>query len=205
MILTMGETSLVVAMVMGQVLKKEKSKGLFKAVLRQHHVLMGPLAKVTHHNNSNSNNGYSDSVEVAPTEAMISHKDSKRRHRDVVKSASAEISRQILVWFVTLPLNFLPVAGPASFCYINGKARMPDVHRRYFDLKDMTVKEREAWIQARSGQYLMFSVVAQALELAPVVGIVFGFTNIIGAALWAVDLERRQDALRDKKLLQAIN
>ncbi|KAF9968539.1 hypothetical protein BGZ70_002776 [Mortierella alpina] len=218
LILTLGEASLVVTMVMGEVFKKEKPKGLFKAVMKHQHALLGPLASVTHqeeNNKSSSIHGAAavehprpdaivdscDTIQVAPTAVMISPKESKRRKRDVVKSASVHVGQRILLWFLTLPLNLFPVAGQLAFCYINGRARAPDVHQRYFDMKDMTVSERDVWVQKREGQYRAFAVVAQALEMIPVLGLLFGFTNTIGAALWAVELERSQDALRNRKML----
>ncbi|KAF8931950.1 hypothetical protein BGZ58_007315, partial [Dissophora ornata] len=192
LILTVGETSILVALVMGEVFKKEKSKGLFKAVIAHNNVLMGPLATVTHHTNHhhhhsskrlthrNKDVAAEDSILVAATDAMISHKEMKHRKRDLVKSASTQVGQRILLWFMTLPLNFLPVAGPVTFCYINGKARVPDVHRRYFDMKGMTVDERKVWIKRREPEYIAFAFVSQGLELVPVLGILFGFTNTIG-------------------------
>lgn len=37
---------------------------------------------------------------------------------------------------------------------------------------------------------LSFGVPAVLLELVPVAGLFFSFTNTVGAALWAADLER---------------
>ncbi|KAI1316120.1 hypothetical protein EDD11_010434 [Mortierella claussenii] len=214
-ILTMGESSFLVALVMGEVFKKEKSKGLFDAVLQHKNVHMGPLATVTHHHEQRPqgarNNRKSrmsddeqdqDTIHVASTDAVGSQKDAKNRKRDRARSASSSFGRRILLWFVTLPLNFVPVVGPLVFCYINAKARVQDVHRRYFDLKEMTVDQRKDWVKARETDYKMFAFVSQALELIPVLGIFFGFTNSIGAALWASDLERDQDILRHKKQVE---
>ncbi|KAF9955166.1 hypothetical protein BGZ72_003973 [Mortierella alpina] len=220
LILTVGETSLVVTMVMGEVFKREKSKGLFKAVMKHQHALLGPLASVTHQEENARQKKMEitakaaaqphpdaildscDTIQVASTQAMLSQKESKRRKRDVVKSASVHVGQRVLLWFLTLPLNLFPVAGQLAFCYINGRARVPDVHQRYFDMKDMTVSERDVWVKKRESQYTAFAVVAQGLEMIPVLGLLFGFTNTIGAALWAVQLERSQDALRNRKLLE---
>lgn len=38
--------------------------------------------------------------------------------------------------------------------------------------------------------YPSFGVVAVLLELVPVASILFAFTNTVGAALWASDMER---------------
>ena len=43
-----------------------------------------------------------------------------------------------------------------------------------------------------------FGVVAVLLELAPVASIFFAFTNTVGAALWASDLERSQPTTAPK-------
>ncbi|KAF9985927.1 hypothetical protein BGZ65_009373, partial [Modicella reniformis] len=206
----MGETTLLVALVMGEVLKKERSKGLFKTVIAHHSVLMGPLVTIAHHHHNDSrggskglredehSDGDEDDIKVAPSKAMISPKESQRRKRDVVQAASTQVGKRILMWFITLPLNFLPVLGPVIFCYINCKTRIPDIHQRYFDMKNMTLEERDKWIQRRQADYKAFAFVSQVLELLPVLGILFGFTNTIGAALWAIDLERDQDILRNR-------
>ncbi|KAG0198340.1 hypothetical protein BGX28_008235 [Mortierella sp. GBA30] len=194
MFLTMGESSLLVAIIMGEVFKKEKTKGLFQSVLTKDNVQVGPLAKVTE-------NGL---IKVSSTEKESSRLlGSQHKALEKASASTSHFGQRMGLWLLTLPLNFVPVAGPIAFCYINGKARSPYVHRRYFDMKEMTQQERDDWITARKSQYTTFSVIAQGLELIPFVGILFGFTNTIGAALWAADLERQQYELRNKKLRQS--
>ncbi|KAF9955868.1 hypothetical protein BGZ72_003314 [Mortierella alpina] len=195
MFLTMGESSLLVAIIMGEVFKKEKTKGLFQSVLSKDNVQIGPLAKITE----------SGAIKVSSSTDRL-HGSQQQQHKALVEKATASTShfgQRMGLWLVTLPLNFVPVLGPMAFCYINGRARSPYVHRRYFDMKEMTQQERDEWITARKSQYTTFSVIAQGLELIPFVGILFGFTNTIGAALWAADLERQQYELRNKKLRQS--
>ncbi len=43
-----------------------------------------------------------------------------------------------------------------------------------------------------------FGVVAVLLELVPIASIFFAFTNTVGAALWASDLERSQQTTAPK-------
>ncbi|KAF9356800.1 hypothetical protein BGX26_004714 [Mortierella sp. AD094] len=212
LILTVGETSVLVALVMGEVFKKERAKGLFKAVIKGSSVTFGPLATVAHdhpqlkddkkHKKGSDVDELDDSEDSINVATKESSKETKRRKRDRVKSASLRASQRILLWFLTLPLNFFPLAGQVAFCYINGRARVPDIHRKYFDLKGMTDNERKDWIKKREHHYVAFGFVCQALELVPVLGIFFSFTNTIAAALWAIDLEQDQDALRNKKLLE---
>jgi len=63
-------------------------------------------------------------------------------------------------WCMTLPLNLFPTAGQVTICHINGKARIPNIHRYYFDKKEMAEKEREDWIKRQEAQYLAFGVVS---------------------------------------------
>ncbi|KAF9110748.1 hypothetical protein BGX27_005923 [Mortierella sp. AM989] len=193
MFLTMGESSLLVAIIMGEVFKKEKTKGLFQSVLMKDRVQVGPLAKV-------ADNGVIkiSTAEYASRDSRLHG--SQHKSLEKVTASTSHFGQRMGLWLVTLPLNFIPVAGPIAFCYINGKARSQYVHRRYFDMKEMSVQEREEWIKARKSQYTTFGVIAQGLELIPFIGILFGFTNTIGAALWAADLERQQYELRNKKL-----
>ncbi|KAF9933849.1 hypothetical protein FBU30_004245 [Linnemannia zychae] len=193
----MGETTLLVTLVMGEVFKREKSKGLFKTVMAYNNVLLGPLA-VVERQEKDRNSDSDDSIKVSSQPSTVT----KKRRRDIVKDASLEFGQRIVLWLITLPLNFFPVVGSVVFCYVNAKAIVPDIHRRYFDLKKMTEDERKEWIKKRHADYTQFAFVAQALELVPFLGVLFGFTNTIGAALWAVDLERPQDALRNRKLLE---
>ncbi|KAG0299609.1 hypothetical protein BGZ98_009907 [Dissophora globulifera] len=193
MFLTMGESSLLVAIIMGEVFKKEKTRGLFQSVLTKDNVQIGPLAKVTD----------SGIIKVSTTASGSQESrlhGSHQRAMEKAASSTSHFGQRMGLWLVTLPLNFVPVAGPIAFCYINGRARSPYVHRRYFDMKEMTLQERDEWIKVRKSQYTTFGVIAQGLELIPFLGILFGFTNTIGAALWAADLERQQFELRSKKL-----
>ncbi|KAG0361332.1 hypothetical protein BC939DRAFT_246050 [Gamsiella multidivaricata] len=195
MFLTMGESSLLVAIIMGEVFKKEKTRGLFQSVLTKDHVPIGPLAKVT-------DNGMIK-VSVTSPESSKPHGSQQHKALDRVGASTSLFGQRMGLWLLTLPLNFIPVAGPIVFCYINGRARSHYVHRRYFDMKGMTAQEREEWIKSRKSDYTTFGVIAQGLELIPLIGILFGFTNTIGAALWAADLEKQQVELRNKKSRQS--
>jgi len=143
MFLTMGESSLLVAIIMGEVFKKEKTKGLFQSILNKDNVQVGPLAQV-------SDNGM---IRVSSPQESKEwsglHGVHPRKAVDKAAASSSHFGQRMGLWLVTLPLNFVPVAGPMAFCYINGRARSPYVHRRYFDMKGMTQQERDDWIKSR--------------------------------------------------------
>ncbi|THV08065.1 hypothetical protein K435DRAFT_177979 [Dendrothele bispora CBS 962.96] len=112
----------------------------------------------------------------------------------------------LIRYILSIPLNSIPVAGTIIFLFYNGIKSGPRYHARYFQLKHMDKKDRETSVNERRGAYAAsvavflplceslisssrFGAVALALELIPIVGLVFSFTSIVGAALWASDCE----------------
>lgn len=95
----------------------------------------------------------------------------------------------IIRYFMYLPLNFVPVVGTALFLTLQGKRTGEAAHNRYFQLKKWNNSQKEAWINSHQAAYTSFGVVAVLLELVPLASIFFAFTNTVGAALWAADLE----------------
>ncbi|KAF2000785.1 hypothetical protein P154DRAFT_522375 [Amniculicola lignicola CBS 123094] len=100
--------------------------------------------------------------------------------------------KAIIRYFMYLPLNFIPVVGTVLFVILQGRKCGPTAHARYFQLKQMGKREKEEFIHERKAAYTSFGVPAVLLELVPLVGIFFSFTNTVGAALWAADMERKQ-------------
>ncbi|PNS19680.1 hypothetical protein CAC42_7524 [Sphaceloma murrayae] len=107
----------------------------------------------------------------------------------------------IIRYFMYLPLNFIPVVGTVIFVILQGKRNGPTLHQRYFQLKGMNKSRQDDFVEQRTGAYTGFGVVSTLLEMVPVVGIFFAFTNQTGAALWAADMEARDTtapALREQ-------
>jgi len=98
--------------------------------------------------------------------------------------------KAIIRYFMYLPLNFVPVVGTALFIILQGRKFGPNAHERYFQLKQMSSRQKEEFVEQRKAAYTSFGVPAVLFELVPVVGIFFAFTNTVGAALWAADLEQ---------------
>lgn len=87
-----------------------------------------------------------------------------------------------------LPLNFIPLVGTALFVFARGRAEGPRFLNRYWQLKGGKAKEQH--VEKAPGAYTAFGTVSVLMEMVPVVGIFFSFTNTVGAALWAADIER---------------
>lgn len=93
-------------------------------------------------------------------------------------------------YLMYLPLNFIPVVGTVLFVLLQGKRMGPVAHDRYFQLKGFNQARREEFVETRKGAYTGFGTVAVLLEMIPIAGIFFAFTNQVAAALWAADIEK---------------
>ncbi|GJN67495.1 hypothetical protein PLICBS_001521 [Purpureocillium lilacinum] len=116
----------------------------------------------------------------------------------ILKSPFDKSSITALVRYVIhLPLNFIPVVGTVIFIVLQGRARGKRVHGRYFQLKKWSARQREDWLEKHTGPYTSFGLVATLLEMIPVVSIFFTYTNTVGAALWAADIEAMNTSMTD--------
>ena len=99
-----------------------------------------------------------------------------------------------------LPLNFIPVVGTAIFVLARAREEGPRQLNRYWQLKGGKAKENK--VEGDKGAYTAFGTVSVLLEMVPIVGVFFGFTNTVGAALWAADMEKGEQGtapeLREK-------
>ena len=72
----------------------------------------------------------------------------------------------------------------------------------------MSIARQSRWISARYPEYICFGIPAVLLLSIPILSSIFFFTNIIGSAVWAVQLERnrlfrrfvRKESLRKQSL-----
>ncbi|OHE95875.1 hypothetical protein CORC01_08872 [Colletotrichum orchidophilum] len=124
----------------------------------------------------------------------------------VLKSPFAKYSPKALIrYLIYLPLNFIPVVGTVIFISLQGKllqslsarGRGQAVHGRYFQLKNWSSSRRADWLKRHSGPYTAFGLVATALEMIPFASVLFTFTNAVGAALWAADIEAKNTSMTD--------
>ncbi|KAK0729677.1 hypothetical protein B0H67DRAFT_4696 [Lasiosphaeris hirsuta] len=114
----------------------------------------------------------------------------------IIKSPFSRFSPKALVRYVMyLPLNFIPVVGTVAFILIQGRSRGSSVHDRYFQLKKWSASKRSNWLSEHTGPYTAFGTIATVLELVPIASILFSFTNTVGAALWAADIEAKESEM----------
>ena len=127
----------------------------------------------------------------------------------LVKKPFAKFAPKALIrYLMYLPLNFIPVVGTVIFVLLQGKRAGPVAHARYFQLKGWTGPQKQKHIDDNQAAYtryrsfwpdlskitnlnmLSFGVATVLLELVPLASILFAFTNTVGAALWAADMEK---------------
>ncbi|OJD12337.1 hypothetical protein AJ78_07044 [Emergomyces pasteurianus Ep9510] len=104
-----------------------------------------------------------------------------------------------------LPLNMIPVVGTLMYVVSQGKRFGPVSHERYFQLKGWDSKKRRTWVAAHAAAYTSFGAAAFVLEMVPFASMAFAYTNTVGAALWASNLERsiyKAPTLEQAKKLQ---
>lgn len=114
----------------------------------------------------------------------------------MIRSPFEKFSPKAIIRYVMyLPLNFIPLVGTVVFVFLQGKTRGEGVHSRYFQLKKWSNSQREAWLKENTAPYTAFGTIATLLELVPVASILFSFTNTVGAALWASDIEANDQSM----------
>lgn len=96
---------------------------------------------------------------------------------------------RVVVLVVTLPLNLIPVVGTIAWVWLNGTILAWEYHLFYFELRNLNYEQQKQFIEKRKAQYSSFGMQAMFLEMIPFLGALFLFTNAVGAALFAADLE----------------
>lgn len=107
----------------------------------------------------------------------------------LVKPLQILSTGSIVRYLITLPINMVPVLGTVLFVLYNGYIGGPGWHSRFFQLKGFSKHQRQAFVERRRGEYTAFGAVTLLFNYIPLVGLLFSFTNTIGAAMWAAQLE----------------
>lgn len=128
-----------------------------------------------------TNRGYGELVE------------NEKKHSSCVRSCGAccrvSLWLRIVVLVVTLPLNLIPIVGTIAWVWLNGTILAWEYHLYYFELRNLSYAQQKQFIAERKAKYSSFGMQAMFLEMVPFLGSLFLFTNAIGAALFAADLE----------------
>ncbi|TAQ85372.1 hypothetical protein B7494_g6305 [Chlorociboria aeruginascens] len=113
--------------------------------------------------------------------------------------------RQILEFILFLPLNLIPILGTPAFLILTGARAGPLHHWRYFKLKGLARKERNAEIRTRRWKYTWFGTIALLLQLVPILSMFFLLTTAAGSALWVVKLEEQKKLIEEAPVIDEEN
>jgi uncharacterized protein involved in cysteine biosynthesis len=91
---------------------------------------------------------------------------------------------------ITLPLNMIPVLGNITYAWLNGTLMAWEAHLYYFEMKALDFEQQKEIVAQRKLQYSAFGMQAMLLEMIPVAGAIFMFTNAAAAALFAASIEK---------------
>lgn len=92
-------------------------------------------------------------------------------------------------------LSFIPIVGPILVLCLTSPARAQNCLHEYFVLENYSKDTINNVRRANYGQFLAFGLVAGLLETIPYLSLVFEYSNLNGAALWANDLiEKKKSA-----------
>ncbi|CAG8543842.1 439_t:CDS:2 [Diversispora eburnea] len=79
---------------------------------------------------------------------------------------------------------------------------------RGIKIKELSIKESRKLAWKNRKDYILFGIVAVALELIPIANFIFFWTNVVGAALWTSDIiieERRAGLNRSVQFTRSIS
>jgi hypothetical protein len=98
----------------------------------------------------------------------------------------------VLQMIITLPFNAIPIVGSIAYAAVNGMSLAWALHGVYFQKKGLSLLQQLQFVKANIQDYLGFGLVAWFLDSIPILSMFFFHSNIVGSALWAVEMERRQ-------------
>ncbi|KAH3902890.1 uncharacterized protein SCDLUD_000485 [Saccharomycodes ludwigii] len=85
-------------------------------------------------------------------------------------------------------ISLIPVIGPITVTVLCSPAIGKHLLKRYFQLLNMNKRQIEKVSHRHWGQFVSFGLVAGSLQMLPYVSLLFEFTNLTSAALWANDV-----------------
>ncbi|KAI3620051.1 hypothetical protein CBS9595_002018 [Malassezia furfur] len=106
------------------------------------------------------------------------------------------VTRKVLMIFTTS----IPLFGVVVYAGFSALDYATMLQSPLFEAKHMTPQQVEVWVEERRTSYWLFGFFAMLLERVPLLGMAFSISNRIGAAMWAHDLEKRQQRFRTGEL-----
>ncbi len=110
-------------------------------------------------------------------------------HASCCRCCNACCRVSVILRIATLPLNLIPILGTILYVWINGTLSSWELHLPYFSMKGYDYGLQKQIVANNKWSYSSFGMQVAFLSLIPGFGFFFLFTNSVGAALFASDLE----------------
>lgn len=92
----------------------------------------------------------------------------------------------------SIVVSLIPIIGTVIFEYNNAIKTAEFSQQRMWRLTRLRPRQMKYQVKENEGVYLTFGFVCQLLESIPVLGLLFCFTNQVGAALMAADIYKNR-------------
>ncbi|CAH0473494.1 unnamed protein product [Peronospora belbahrii] len=87
----------------------------------------------------------------------------------------------VILLIVSLPLHLIPALGSIIYAWLHSTFMAWESHLYYFNLKGFNLKQQQHWIDQRKFQYTSFGFQMLLLQMIPLLGLLFIFSNTCGA------------------------
>ena len=122
------------------------------------------------------------------------------------KGLAHAVKHNLLQWaarkVVRILFSSVPLFGFVFYSAFSALQYARITHVPLFEAKHMSPAQVDIWVEERRTSYWLFGFSAQLLERVPFLGMLFSISNRIGAAMWAHDLEKRQQRFQRGELQQ---
>lgn len=139
---------------------------------------------------------YAEEWQEPPTEKALK----QAKKQAFYTKLATPIIRMVVLKVFLLPLDWVPFFSLGVGAYIRALSLGRQLHAPLFAAKRMTPFQVEVWMTERSFQYRLFGFTAALFENVPILGIFFSISNRVGAAMYAHDLEKRQQLFHSGQL-----
>jgi len=137
-----------------------------------------------------------DAVHVAQGgEWTVNHANDAIQARHSIGSAVYFALWRSFIMIITLPLNLVPYVGTVAYAAVCGYYLAWSLHFSWLQefQNCETTTQQAAFVAERRGQYLIFGLICQLLDLVPILNILTFFSNSAAAALWAAEMDNEAE------------
>lgn len=116
--------------------------------------------------------------------------------RKTIKGFAFHAAQSTIISAITSPLAAVIPFAPVLLSFASGDRATIPFMAQYLKLRGVTASsDRQAIADSHKLAYRQFGIAAALFSSIPIASWGFQFSNTVGAALWAADLEKRNEQL----------